>query len=74
MSDILLTDVINGLAALILLFAFVLWPAVRMHPMVRAVHARIVGVGAAGRRGGLLHRGGPHLHRGHTDDRPEGRS
>jgi hydrogenase-4 component E len=36
MSDILLTDVINGLAALILLFAFVLVAGVRMHQIVRA--------------------------------------
>jgi hydrogenase-4 component E len=36
MSDILLTDVINGLAALILLFAFVLVAGVRMHQIIRA--------------------------------------
>ena len=36
MSDILLTDVINGLAALILLFAFVLVAGVRMGQIVRA--------------------------------------
>jgi hydrogenase-4 component E len=36
MSDILLIDVINGLAALILLFAFVLVAGVRMHQIVRA--------------------------------------
>jgi hydrogenase-4 component E len=36
MSDLLLIDVINGLAALILLFAFVLVAGVRMHQIVRA--------------------------------------
>ena len=36
MSDVLLTDVINGLAALILLFAFVLVAGVRMHQIIRA--------------------------------------
>ena len=36
MSDVLLTDVINGLAALILLFAFVLVAGVRMGQIVRA--------------------------------------
>ncbi len=36
MSDILLTDVINGLAALILLFAFVLVAGVRMGQIIRA--------------------------------------
>ncbi len=36
MSDIILTDVINGLAALILLFAFVLVAGVRMHQIIRA--------------------------------------
>jgi hydrogenase-4 component E len=36
MSDILLTNVINGLAALILLFAFVLVAGVRMGQIVRA--------------------------------------
>ncbi len=36
MSDIILTDVINGLAALILLFAFVLVAGVRMPQIIRA--------------------------------------